>query len=190
MNRHWDAIYSEYEGETYADRVVDYLTEVVRPDIIIARDVAYIRSGSAEAKIHYTLDGSAPTEESPIYTLPVSLPANGVIQARGFDEGKTPSEIASKAFGETTIEDVDLNLTISEEGSSNVFTFSYTRAKDLEEGTSYTIEQSPDMTNWTPVDPSTLTTSDIDSETMEVHMNGEMSEFDPALFLRVRIEKE
>ena len=43
------------------------------------------------ATIHYTLDGSEPTEASPLYTQPFALDHSATIRARAFKEGMTPS---------------------------------------------------------------------------------------------------
>ena len=43
------------------------------------------------AAIHYTLDGSEPTEASPLYTQPFALDQSATIRARAFKEGMTPS---------------------------------------------------------------------------------------------------
>ena len=43
------------------------------------------------AAIHYTLDGSEPTEASPLYTGPFSLLKSATIRARAFKEGMKPS---------------------------------------------------------------------------------------------------
>ena len=43
------------------------------------------------AAIHYTLDGSAPTEASPLYKGPFALDHSARIRARAFKEGWTPS---------------------------------------------------------------------------------------------------
>ena len=55
-----------------------------------------------EAAIHYTLDGSEPTEESPLYTEPLVLSESAQIRAKAFKEGMQASPEASaqatKAF--------------------------------------------------------------------------------------------
>ncbi|MBQ9195142.1 MAG: chitobiase/beta-hexosaminidase C-terminal domain-containing protein, partial [Bacteroidales bacterium] len=54
------------------------------------------------AAIHYTLDGSEPTEESPLYTEPLVLSESAQIRAKAFKEGMQASPEASaqatKAF--------------------------------------------------------------------------------------------
>ena len=46
---------------------------------------------TGDAAIHYTLDGSEPTEESPLYTEPFVLDKSARIRARAFKEGMQPS---------------------------------------------------------------------------------------------------
>ena len=47
------------------------------------------------AAIHYTLDGSEPTEDSPLYTEPFVLDKSARIRARAFKDGMQPSPEAS-----------------------------------------------------------------------------------------------
>ncbi|MCE5279213.1 MAG: preprotein translocase subunit SecG [Planctomycetaceae bacterium] len=63
-----------------------------------------IRSATPKAKIHYTLDGSEPTESSDEYTgrdvnLPIAGTEGVTIKARAFRSGWKPSEIASSYYG-------------------------------------------------------------------------------------------
>lgn len=48
-----------------------------------------------EAQIRYTLDGSEPTEESPVYVRPIELDKTTQIKAKGFKEGFRPSRTLS-----------------------------------------------------------------------------------------------
>lgn len=48
---------------------------------------------TAGASIHYTLDGSIPTESSPLYEKPIGIDKSCTVKARGFLEGATPSPI-------------------------------------------------------------------------------------------------
>ena len=50
-----------------------------------------LTSRTEGAAIHYTLDGSEPTEASPLYTSPVQLDHSALIRARAFKEGMKPS---------------------------------------------------------------------------------------------------
>ena len=51
-----------------------------------------------EAEIHYTLDGSEPTEESPIYNEPLSIKGNAVLKACAFHPRRLPSPIAEAFY--------------------------------------------------------------------------------------------
>lgn len=56
-------------------------------------------SVSAEnAEIHYTLDGSRPTEESPVYTAPISINSNTVLRAASVASGALISEDATATY--------------------------------------------------------------------------------------------
>ncbi len=48
------------------------------------------------AVIHYTLDGSEPTLESPVYREPLTITESGLIRARAFRKGMPPSPLAFK----------------------------------------------------------------------------------------------
>ena len=47
------------------------------------------------AEIRYTLDGSEPTAESPLFTAPVTLDKTTTVKARAFKDGMSPSPLAS-----------------------------------------------------------------------------------------------
>jgi gliding motility-associated-like protein len=46
-----------------------------------------IQSEDAGAEIHYTLDGTVPTQTSPLYTGPIAIDATTVVRARAFNDG-------------------------------------------------------------------------------------------------------
>ena len=48
--------------------------------------------------IHYTLDGSAPTEQSPAYTGPLTIETDTVVRALGTAEGRFPSTEATATY--------------------------------------------------------------------------------------------
>lgn len=50
-----------------------------------------IASATRDCQIHYTLDGSEPTVDSPLYTAPLNLNQTTTIKAKGFKQGYTPS---------------------------------------------------------------------------------------------------
>jgi glucose/arabinose dehydrogenase len=51
-----------------------------------------------DARIHYTLDGTEPTENSPTYSAPIPLTRPVQIRARGFGDGMVPSQIRDAFF--------------------------------------------------------------------------------------------
>ena len=51
-----------------------------------------------EGEIRYTLDGSVPTEKSPLYTEPVSLEKTTVLRARCYQEGRLPSDCKTLSY--------------------------------------------------------------------------------------------
>ena len=55
-------------------------------------------SSSSSGQIRYTLDGSAPTASSPLYTGPVVLAANGVVRACAFETNLIPAEVAAANY--------------------------------------------------------------------------------------------
>ena len=58
----------------------------------VFEDVERVRVAlSGEGEIRYTLDGSLPTEESPLYTGPLSFEKNTVLRAMSFAEDALPS---------------------------------------------------------------------------------------------------
>ena len=78
-----------------------------RPVFIFDRDNTYpkrleITLGYPKADIHYTLDGTEPTVESPIYTGPLTLPEGTVIKAAGFEGEIQVGETCGIWFGNNT----------------------------------------------------------------------------------------
>jgi hexosaminidase len=51
-----------------------------------------------ETRIHFTLDGSIPSEESPRYEAPVTITDSTVLTARVFKERAVPSESTTAVF--------------------------------------------------------------------------------------------
>lgn len=52
----------------------------------------------SKGDIHYTLDGSEPSKESPLYKSPVTLTTTTVVKARVFGKGVPPSFTAARKF--------------------------------------------------------------------------------------------
>lgn len=57
-----------------------------------------LRSYTPEAEIYYTLDGSEPTQSSPIYNNPILLTSTTTIKARAFKANHLPSQIMSARY--------------------------------------------------------------------------------------------
>ena len=49
---------------------------------------------TANATIHYTIDGTTPTEKSAIYSKPFELTDYTIVKAKAFENGKQPSDVA------------------------------------------------------------------------------------------------
>ncbi len=96
----WDKIIALYNGPKFEDNAVP-LGTVVAPEIIIVpgdKPQAYITCPTIDAKIHYTVDGTVPTAESPVYDgKPIDIDAKAKVQAFAELEGKKPSAIRSKS---------------------------------------------------------------------------------------------
>lgn len=52
----------------------------------------------ASAAIRYTLDGSTPTESSPLYSRPIAVTGTVTIKARAFAAGKSPSIVVTAVY--------------------------------------------------------------------------------------------
>ena len=53
---------------------------------------------SETAEIHYTLDGSEPTETSPVFEGPIAITGTTSARAKAFEPGRLPSPTASETF--------------------------------------------------------------------------------------------
>ncbi|MCP5525416.1 MAG: lamin tail domain-containing protein [Verrucomicrobiales bacterium] len=51
-----------------------------------------------QARIHYTLDGSVPDEDSPLYATPISVTSGMRVRARAFVTGLLPGDVRSEGF--------------------------------------------------------------------------------------------
>ena len=52
-----------------------------------------LNKGETKSVIHYTLDGSAPTMNTPLYTDPFSIPKGTVVKALAFSGTRRPSKV-------------------------------------------------------------------------------------------------
>ena len=75
-------------------------TPVISPNggAILNTDPITLSTTTSGASIHYTLDGTAPTSASPVYTRPFTLPTNATVKAFAKADGLTDSGVASAAF--------------------------------------------------------------------------------------------
>ena len=53
---------------------------------------------SGSGTLHYTTDGSIPTQEDPIYTKPLTISKTTVLRAVSFEEGKLPSSVLTAGY--------------------------------------------------------------------------------------------
>lgn len=62
-----------------------------------------LSSPSADAEIHYTLDGSVPRLSSPLYSAPLTLDTTSIVRAGCFEEGFMPGPVVTQTYfiGET-----------------------------------------------------------------------------------------
>lgn len=58
-----------------------------------------LASGTADAEIRYTTDGSDPDHASPLYSRPFVLERAAVVKARAFKEGLKDSDVSSAVYG-------------------------------------------------------------------------------------------
>ena len=85
----------ESSGQSLAN--LDEIT--VSPDLpAVEADVVMV-CATPGARIYYTLDGSLPTEASPLYTGPLHLTTAGVVRARAFLSGWLPSVASVANYG-------------------------------------------------------------------------------------------
>lgn len=75
---------------------VPYLTRVSDKFLDICR--IEIKCDEPGAKIHYTLDGSEPTLQSPAFNAPFDVNATTTLRLRSFANGKMPSIIATRTL--------------------------------------------------------------------------------------------
>ncbi|MFO7660366.1 MAG: chitobiase/beta-hexosaminidase C-terminal domain-containing protein [Candidatus Cloacimonadaceae bacterium] len=75
-------------------------TPVISPagGTFTAPQTVTLTTSTPNAIIHYTTDGSDPTESSEVYTSALILDGNAVLKARGFIPGWNPSSTASATF--------------------------------------------------------------------------------------------
>src|SRR5690606_23312179 len=57
-----------------------------------------LTSNSYQPEIRYTVDGTEPTNESPIYTEPFSVPLPGTVKTATFRDGKRINNRSARSF--------------------------------------------------------------------------------------------
>ena len=57
-----------------------------------------VRAPSSDAEVHYTLDGSEPTDSSPTYRAPITIDKTAVVRARTFRPDFLPSSIVTRTY--------------------------------------------------------------------------------------------
>ena len=95
----------------------------------------------ATAVIRYTVDGSLPATNSPLYTVPISLTNNLTLRAKAFEAGFIDSVAANAIFFINPSQFVSVSLT---NGVVHLF-FAGTS------GQTYVLLASTNLVNWVPV---------------------------------------
>jgi alpha-L-fucosidase len=67
-------------------------------DMFINEQMVVMEDHGEGTQIHYTLDGSPPTLQSPIYTAPILVKNTSLVSARSFRKGKAISGTAQRTF--------------------------------------------------------------------------------------------
>lgn len=81
-------------GKRNGDTVLGYASKPLFSETDLYHDEPFTLSIQAggDTSIRYTLDGSAPTERSTLYTGPITISRNTTVRAAGFSEGRFESE--------------------------------------------------------------------------------------------------
>lgn len=82
---------------------VDYCDAFFNPMIVFHKDTPHnmivsMTVDAPDAEIHYTLDGSVPTINSPVYGIPFSINRSQVVSALAFRDGKPVGDIRTKRW--------------------------------------------------------------------------------------------
>lgn len=79
-------------------RRVSAMPEALEPDGVFEDVQAVTVQLSGPGLIRYTLDGTVPTGESPVYTKPLTLTESGIVRAVCFEEGALPSRTLTLSY--------------------------------------------------------------------------------------------
>ena len=77
-------------------------------DYIVKQNVVLTTTTDA-ASIYYTLDGSAPTTESALYTAPIEISATTTLNAIAVKQGMTESNVLTEVYNIHSIESITVN---------------------------------------------------------------------------------
>jgi hypothetical protein len=82
-----------------------YVPPVITSDeeIFLATATAQIINLAQPGQIRYTLDGSEPTKNSPVYTGPVTITESGTMKARTFWPDGTKSEVSERSWEKVSL---------------------------------------------------------------------------------------
>ena len=114
------------------------------PIITIDGNILSITTNFAGASIHYTLDGSKPTKESPSYVAPITLTQNCRVRAIATMEGLDDSEESIREVGGLTRTQAVPAPVITHQ--ENIFTMTVPSVN--EEGTDVTDKVAVEPTDW------------------------------------------
>lgn len=90
--------------EFYSVKMPQEKTGIVDPPRITAAEPRFSQpltvtiSAPSKGEIHYTLDGSEPSESSPLYSEPITLTTTTVVKSRVFGQDGSPSFTATRKF--------------------------------------------------------------------------------------------
>lgn len=122
------------------------------------------------ATIYYTLDGSNPTEESDVYSVPIEVSTTTTIKAFAKKDGMISSGIASVTYN--IIDAVDVSLY---ENGSLLKTMTLTKGKKIGELPNVIAPEGFSFNGWTDTEIPTSTTVSPNIITSETVANGNMS---------------
>ena len=94
------AVAEGYVNSTLSTEEIVYITQLEVPEISFSANTVTI-VGPSGAGIHYTTDGSIPTEDDPLYSAPFAWYQNATIKAIAIADGYLDSEVASLSVSVT-----------------------------------------------------------------------------------------
>ena len=111
---------SDMASAEYAAILPSVATPVINPNggTITSDDKITITCSTLAATIHYTTDGTEPTEESPIYYAPITLDKDATVKSIAVRDGWSNSAVATAEFTVNKTNEVRVNF---EEGYYNGF---------------------------------------------------------------------